>query len=203
MPKISIDTYDKYNKKLTHKTNAQSTVAIDTEINEPPLITYYAKVIDNLKGYDVTNYKNAMDNDFTWYYGNIYNGESEYIIELDIWNNEPAFNHRFYDKHCRNANNIKLSVNISFLQNDEEYTNQSFINSFKDCLYVRIYNEDYKDEWRPINNSVLLVSNTTNNKGILYGTSDHCIIQTKLCLNNIELNPKRYYFNINISYDFE
>ena len=47
-----------------------------------PRITYYAKVIDNLTGKDITNYKNAMDNDL-WYYGKINSnlgGESQFIL---------------------------------------------------------------------------------------------------------------------------
>lgn len=214
MPKFSIDTSSKRESNPPYQTPANEkltgTVYTKNDIIEPPLITYYARVLDNLSGLYITDYKNAMDNEITWYYGQVYKntGESQYIVQFDIWNNEPAFNQRFYDKHCRDARNIKFGINFYSKKdypNDEEY---DIANHLQDInfMYARIYNEDYNSEWQLINNKkkIELISNTTNDKGVLYGNSDHCIIQTKIILDEpMDLDPTRYYFYATIDYTFD
>lgn len=211
MPSFSIDTSEKRQSK-TRSINLGNEVVTDTvytenDILEPPLITYYAKVVDNLSNKDITEYKNAMDDDFTWYYGKVshLSGESQYIVQFDIWNNEPAFNHRFYDKHCKNARNIKFGIGFykEDLKKDNDYDGDNLATI--PFLYARIYNEDYQSDWQPITmgRKIELISNTTNDKGILYGHSDHCIIQTKLILPNTTLDLDRYYFYTTIDYNFD
>ncbi len=213
MPKFSIDTSSQREKNPPYYTPANEkltdTVYTKNDIIEPPLITYYARVLDNLSNTYITEYKNAMDNEITWYYGEIYKntGESQYIIQYDIWNNEPAFNQRFYDKHCRDAINIKFGISLYSKKdypNDETYIPATDFANLN-FMYARIYNEDYQSDWQLINNKkkIDLISNTTNDKGVLYGNADHCIVQTKLIFKEpIDLNAGRYYFQSTIDYDF-
>jgi hypothetical protein len=204
--KISIDTSDKRNKLPDKGTNAFSTLRDYNDLAEPPLITYYARIIDNLTGAYVTNYYNAMDGDFIWYYGKVHqnSGESEYIVEFDFWNNEPAFNHRQYEKRCLDAYNFKLSIEYNKQEpnKDNDYTNQLYDYDF---LYARIYNEDYRTEWQPISmtKKLDLIGNLSNQKGILLGTGDHSIVQTKLILPANNLDTNRYFFNLNFNYNFD
>lgn len=171
-----------------------------------PRITYYAKVIDNLTGVDITNYKNAMD-DINWYYGKIdsnLGGESQYIIEFDIWNNEPAFNARTYDVFCKDAHNVKLNIEINKEKsnNDENYNNTLNDISF---LYGRNLTDNL-EEFKLIDKEhpLLIYGNLNPNKKILSGKGDHCIVQTKLIMpKNTILTKQRFNFNLTLTYDFE
>lgn len=173
-----------------------------------PRITYYAKVIDNLTNQDITNYKNAMDNAF-WYYGKINNtlgGESQYIVEFDIWNNEPSFNHRTFDVHCNNAKNVKLSIDFDkedMIKNDEDYSD-SIINV--PFFYAKSLTNGYEEDFKLVDshNKLDIVGNLEPEKKMLLGSGDHCIVQTKIKItNDYNLTNKRYNFNVVLSYDFE
>lgn len=170
-----------------------------------PRITYYAKVIDNLTNTDITSYKNAMDNAL-WYYGKIdssLGGESQFVVEFDIWNNEPSFNHRTFDAHCSDANNVKLNVEFnSNRKNDEEFASNLYNTDF---FYARSLTSGF-DDFIPVNNKKQLdISGNLNpNKNMLSGEGDHCIVQTKIKLdNNTLIENGRYNFNLVLSYDFE
>ena len=59
----------------------------------PPLITIYSRLKDNVTGEILTDW-DEYDNS-NWYYGyclSNYGGESAYVVELDIWNNESNWN---------------------------------------------------------------------------------------------------------------
>jgi hypothetical protein len=173
-------------------------------------MTYYAKVVDNLTNTDITKYKNAIDNNL-WYYGKIngnYDGESQFIIEFDIWNNEPAFNHRGYETICRDAKNVKMGVEVinkPVMRKDNEFvpTNGNNLNHI-DFFYARSLTEGYDDfQLVNINNKLNIVGNVDPSKKSLLGVGDHCIVQTKIKLDNNTLTKNRYNFNVTLSYDFE
>ena len=200
--KTTIKT-DSKQQKITGS-NTRSDLYLESEIWEPPLITYYAKVIDNLNGKDITSYKNAMDNDFTWYYGscNVNGGESQYIVQFDIWNNEPAFNHRGYEKKCADAYNVCLSFKIidSEQPNDEDYM---FTLQHTPFIQARIVMDNYHTEWEYVQNAIQLKGNVKPELNKLLGIGDHCIVQTKIVLpSNLNFNPNRYHFVTELSYDY-
>lgn len=171
-----------------------------------PRITYYAKVIDNLTGKDITNYKNAMDNDL-WYYGKINSnlgGESQFIVEFDIWNNEPSFNHRTFDVKCKDAKNMKLGIEVKKPNvNDDDFENDLYNVPF---FYARSLTNGYDEEYKLIDsrNKLSIVGNLDPSKNILSGAGDHCIVQTKLIIpEGVILKNQRFNFNITLEYDFE
>lgn len=199
--KMTIKTDSKQQK--IKGTNARNNLYLESEIWEPPLITYYAKVIDNLSDKDITSYKNAMDNDFTWYYGtcNVNGGESQYIVQFDIWNNEPAFNHRGFDKRCADAYNVYMSFEIK----SAEVNDEGYIFELKHTPFVkyRMLLDNYDTEWQYVQDKIQLIGNVNPQSKKLLGEGDHCIVQTKIVLpSNLNFNPNRYHFTVNLSYDY-
>lgn len=168
-----------------------------------PRITYYAKVIDNLTGADITSYKIAMDNNL-WFYGKInkeYGGESQFIVEYDIWNNEEAFNHRTYEVKCKDARNMKLGIEFDKVSHkDDEFYKEI-------CDIPFFYAKRLGDEkYQLVDNKHKLDirGDIHPEKNILSGEGDHCIIQTKLIIpHDCILLNKRYNFHITLDYDFE
>lgn len=189
---------DSRQAKLKDGTNANSALYKDSEIYEPPLITYYAKVVDNLFNRDITGYKNAMDNDFCWYYGscNVRGGESQYIVVFDIWNNEPAFNHRFYDKTCKDAYNMKFNLKFNNKQLNDE--------SYKMLLDNNVMQVKINNEYKSLDKSgVKITGNVSNKEGVLLGCGDHCILETKIVVpDNLNVAMDRYFFEVVLSYEY-
>ena len=172
---------------------------------QPPLITYYARVIDNLTGEEIFKTTEASKN--LWYYGNcngLQGGESQYIVEFDIWNNEAAYNAGTYDTHCLNAINCKFSVwpdaNLT-MQN----SNPLFILT-QPFMFVRCISNGYDTPFVPIKYNMKLTNIVGNNNpnlvGTLQGNGDHTKIQTKLILQpNTNLEIIKYNFVTNFEYD--
>lgn len=74
-------------------------------------MTYYVRIRSNLTGQILTNWK--FFDASIWYYGKInaiHGGESEYIVELDIWNNEPSFNAGDYNTRNKDAYSCQLGI---------------------------------------------------------------------------------------------
>jgi len=172
---------------------------------QPPLITYYARVIDNVTGEEIFKSTEASKN--MWYYGNcngLEGGESQYIVEFDVWNNEPAYNAGTYDSHCLDAIHCKFSVwpdvNLSMQNSNPIFAlTQPF-------MYARCISNGYDVPFSPLryNNSIDIFGNNDSSLiGVLQGNGDHSIIQTKIILPpNSNLDILKYNFILNFSYDF-
>ncbi|MFW6015075.1 MAG: hypothetical protein ACOCRK_01405 [bacterium] len=181
----------------------------------PPLITYYARVISNLNPEkEILPFTNVITNN-TWYYGkcNLYGGESEYIVEFDIWNNEPAFDAGTRRVPCKDAKNCKFTVYSKY---DETRRDNPFIVNSNDligqkCLYARnLNNYIQQEDFKPINGKLLNGSidvrgNVNPNEiGVLSGEGDHTIIQTKIIVpSDAEIQIERVNFVFQLSYDYE
>lgn len=172
---------------------------------EPPKITYYARVRSNLTGQLITNWQ-FFDSSI-WYYGkcnSLQGGESEYIIEFDIWNNEPGFNAGMYDVHNKNA----ISCQLSLEPLNNESGNMELFKLNTPFLYGRCYSNNYREEWEPIlmNKPLVKIYGNVSSKsnGILYN-ADHTILQTKIIMpiNSVLQNNVRYPFNLTFSYSYE
>lgn len=170
---------------------------------EPPKMTYYVRIRSNLTNQILTNWK--FFDASLWYYGRINTisgGESEYIVELDIWNNEPAFNAGDYAVHNKNAINCRLNV-IPLLNNQ---TDLFILNS--PFLYGRCISTYKLESWTPItlNEPLTKLYGTTNPNqlGVLFGCADHMLIQTKIVIPpNSQLTPQyKYPFKLNFQYDY-
>ena len=169
---------------------------------EAPKMTYYVRIRSNLTGQILTNWK--FFDASLWYYGKINTisgGESEYIVELDIWNNEPAFNAGDYNVRNKDAYSCQLGVepindDLSLFKLDTPF------------LYGRCCSTYKLEEWSPItlNSPLTHVYGTNYSKdiGTLIGNSDHCLIQTKLIIPPSILNEHtRYPFKLTFSYLYD
>lgn len=173
--------------------------------NEAPKMTYYVRVIDNITGTHITewdSYEASM-----WYYGrcnSLKGGESEYIVEFDIWNNEAAFNAGMYDDHNDDAINCRMTA----LQNSTAGSASLFA-MIQPVVYARCITFNHKDKFQPIRNDRMLTDITgnvnINANGVIQGLGDHAIIQTKVILPaEAALEPySRYAFDIAFYYDYE
>ena len=167
---------------------------------ELPRITYYARVRSNLNGQLLTDWK--FFDETTWFYGkcnSLEGSESQYIIELDIWNNEPSFNAGTYDIHCKTAYNCQVGI---------APLNEENIDLFKAIpfLYGRCYTNNVREEWEPITISSPLTNiygTSTSQKQVLVGNADHMLIQTKIIMppNDILNDYTRYPFNVTFMYE--
>lgn len=182
-----------------------------------PLITYYARPKNNLTGEPLIDFM-SMNNNNIWYYGNcnLSGGESEYIIEFDIWNNEPAFDAGTGRGKCPNAKNCKFTVYSKYDQNQNNpyivKENDIVYNSYIHARCLNNYNLDNGLEFKPIrggfkNGSIDITGNIDpTNIGTLYGTGDHAIVQTKLVIPDVDqpkLNSGRVEFVFKFSYDYD
>lgn len=173
---------------------------------EAPKMTYYARIKSNLDGTILTNWQ--FYDSSIWFYGkcnSIDGGESDYIIEFDIWNNEPGFNAGMYDVHNKNAVACKLSVEpISSDAGQLELFKLGF-----PFLYGRCYTNRFREDWQAITISEPLTKIYGNVKssqrGVLYGSADHTILQTKIIMpaNSFLEENVRYPFNLIFSYSYE
>lgn len=166
---------------------------------EAPLITMYARILDNLTGEELLSFTDVKDNK-TWYYGkcnSLEGGESQYIIEFDIWNNELSFNAGTYDTRCKDALNCKFELNID--------ANSELAKIQPSFMYARCLTNGF-EEFIPIknNNKLNISGNVCPNSNILKGNGDHAIVQTKIVLpegSNIKID--RYSFNFKLCYDYD
>lgn len=173
---------------------------------EPPKITYYARIRSNLTGQILTNWQ-SYDTSI-WYYGqcnSLYGGESDYILELDIWNNEPSFNAGEYAYHNQNATNCQLTIEP--LNNNTE--NLKLFNLNYPYIYGRCYSTNTRESWESITIhkplTKLYGTLQSNQLGVLIGYADHMIIQTKIIMpaNTILDHFRRYPFNLLFTYSYE
>lgn len=173
---------------------------------EAPKMTYYARVRSNLTGQVMTNWQ--FYDTSIWYYGrcnSLEGGESDYIIEFDIWNNEPGFNAGTYDVHNKNALSCKLSI-------EPINNNAGQLELFKlgfPFLQGRCATNREREEWQSITISNPLTKIYGNvqssQRGVLFGNADHTILQTKIVMpaNTILENNVRYPFNLIFTYNYE
>ena len=174
-----------------------------------PIITYYARVLDNITGDQVLPYTDNVRNN-TWYYGKCYSwgGESQYIVEYDIWNNEPAFNAGSGYHHCPDAFNIRLEV---WPDSKREYSTEGLFALNVPFMSARNVTTEYESEFEGIlydHKPMPIVGESVTMKGsnenILSGGGDHCVIQTKLVIpENDVIKKGRNKFVIALLYDFE
>ena len=175
-------------------------------MDEAPKMTYYARIRSNLTGKILTNwqpYDNAV-----WYYGicnSLHGGESDYIVEFDIWNNEPGFNAGGYAYHNQNATGCQLSIEPI----DNSADHLALFKLGFPYIFSRCYSTNIRDPWisvtidKPFTKLYGTVQSKVN--GVLMGYADHMIIQTKIIMppNALLENYKRYPFNLVFSYSYD
>ena len=119
----------------------------DVPNNRFPFITCYARILDRITLNPLTEFVDALDKTKVWDLGVIYKlgGYSQYIIEFDIWNNEPTVSggitqryfvieHYFSDDILREHNMINEpilnGIDIFQIQGDKNTFSEN-VNNFE------------------------------------------------------------------------
>lgn len=164
-----------------------------------PRMTYYTRLLDNIDGHQLLGYASTARNKKI-YYGKcnaLIGGESEYVVEFDIWNNEPAWDGGTPQTISQNAANCHLEINIP-----PETRNLS------PFLYARCITLDVNSEFKEVSMSHKtfydIQGNSSDEYGTILGVSDHATIQTKIKLRKNSLVSKQQYdFTLDFLYNYE
>lgn len=164
-----------------------------------PRMTYYTRVIDNVDGHQVFGYASTAKNK-KLYYGKVdglRGGESEYIVEFDIWNNEPAWDGGTPILVVQNAVNCRLTIDIPPESRD-----------LSPFLYARCTTLDPEGSFNDLSMGrrtfTAVRGNVSDELGTILGTSDHATIQTKIKLRkNSTVKYSQYQFALNFEYNYE
>ena len=164
-----------------------------------PRMTYYTRVLDNIDGHQLLGQASTKNNKEI-YYGQVNalkGGESQYMVEFDIWNNEPAWDGGTPQMTAQNAVNCHLEIVIP-----------SQCRNLSPFLYARCTTYDIKSEFKDISMShpsfYDIQGNASDIYGAILGVSDHATIQTKIKLRpNSNIAKHQYHFNLNFVYNYE
>lgn len=164
-----------------------------------PRMTYYTRMIDNADGHQILGFTSTVRNKKI-YYGRangLLGGESEYIIEYDIWNNEPGCDGGTPQTIAQNASNCRLKITIPPASRD-----------IQPFLYARCITLDPKSEFKAISLSDREFKDIQGNSSDVYGTilgvTDHATIQTKIKLKpNSNIKNHQYSFTLDFLYNYE
>lgn len=139
-----------------------------------PFITCYARIIDRIDMVPQSEFKDALIHENKWNLGKIkyMGGLSQYIIEFDIWNNEPDVSAGFTQKIFNDAKDCSVSI----------------VNRNKDnngmIFKIRNVTNNYNDEFINAYDNFPISGNVTKVPGILKGNGDHCMFQIAVDLIN-------------------
>jgi hypothetical protein len=174
---------------------------------DTPAITVYYRTIDNVTHEEVDGYK-LLNSKSHFHYGKISGidgGESQFIVELDIWNNESAFYGGMQTYDVLDATSCKFSA----WDNENLNSSMSIRNPVDNRPYVmaRCVTRDFSD-FKAIAGRVSLASEnlygTINSEsGILSGQhgGDHMKIQTKISIPSNTLSSfKNFVFDFSYNY---
>ncbi len=164
-----------------------------------PRMTYYTRMIDNITGDCVLSWvSTSRVKDI--FYGDVdgmNGGESEYIVEYDIHNNETyAWNGGGPEVTCMDAENCKLYVEIP-----------GECRNLCPFLYVRCITYNPEAEWEALDcqhpEFSTIQGMCSPDFGTILGTGDHAIIQTKIKLKKgSNICKLQYNFQLRFTYQF-
>lgn len=164
-----------------------------------PRMTYYTKTLDNIDNHQLLGYASTAKNK-KLYYGKcngLTGGESQFVVEFDIWNNEPAWDGGTPQIICSNAFNCHMTIDM-----------QSETRNLSPFFYARCTTYDLNSEFSDIsmNHKTFydIQGNSSDEYGVILGVSDHATIQTKIKLRaNSKVTQEQYKFALNFLYNYE
>ena len=165
-----------------------------------PRMTYYTRVLSNATGQQVAGYAStARTKDL--YYGRVdalRGGESEYVVQFSIWNNEGSWSAHSPYYNVADALNCRLTLSIP---ND--------CRQLVPFLYARCSTLDPEGEYVPLDLAhptlTAIRGTATNDLGVISGEGgDHADVETKIVLKKGSTVCKDLYaFGLDFSYDYE
>ena len=172
-----------------------------------PAITIYYRVIDNITDEEIEGYQLLKKNSSLTFgkVNGLYGGESPFVVEFDIWNNEPAFHSNMYLEDVSDA----INCNFTAWDNDELKTYESIQDEATRQPYIRARctTKEY-GEFKAIGGvrsltKDQLYGSLIDTSGILLGNSggDHMKIQTKISVPHYT-DPSFKSFVFEFRYDY-
>lgn len=138
-----------------------------------PFITCYTRLLDRRDLTPVSEYIDGLKFKDDLTLGKIKNlkGISQYIIEFDIWNNEPDVSGGFTQQLFNDAKDCNITIhNINRDNNGLEFKIRNIVNGMEK---FQIYEDKFP-----------VCGNVTKQQGILKGNGDHCVIQVAVEMKN-------------------
>ena len=172
--------------------------------NRFPFITCYARMLDRVTLKPFTEFEDALNKTKVWDFGIIHNNlksYSQYIIEFDIWNNEPSVSGGMTQMTFNDAKNCKVSI----WENSNKIISDNII--FKiPCIQIKNSNDNDNEKFNSIVAGVEfneIHGNIDSDKiGILHGNGDHTKFQIGLnFLENLNLKGSDLKFTICFSFE--
>lgn len=186
---------------------------------EAPRITVYARILDNKDENVLRGYEDAYKNN-VWFFGQMSgmnSSESPYVMEFDIWNNEPALNGLQSISVVSDATNCRLTAwdneEKKTVDNIRHFNGTDYIN----FVHARCVTHDFTKSFVPIGGTreySEIFGNALDNtkpesKGVLSGRGDRTKIQAKIILpsrsdqgtTTIVSGERKFVFAFH--YDFE
>ena len=122
-----------------------------------------------------------------------FGGYGQYILEFDIWNNEPAVTYGFTKTIFEDAENCKVYINdINFNKLHDNRFNFEIRDVLKNEKFHKL--NDYK---------ILSGNFNPNNIGCLNGRTDHCKFQISLELIKFNKLVCKDRINFNVCFEYE
>jgi len=164
-----------------------------------PRMTYYTRVVDNQTGEQVFPWLSTSRNKNIFYgcVDAINGGESDFIVEYDIYNNEPyAWDGQGASLTAMNAVECNLYIDFS-----------SECRNIGNFFYCRCVTYDPHAEWEAITPAhpkyTKIQGAASPDFGTILGVGDHAVIQTKLMLKkNTTICKEMYNFQLRFSYKY-
>lgn len=160
-----------------------------------PIITSYARLLDRITMTPLSEFQQCIKTEEEWNLGVIhgyYGGFSQYLVELDIWNNEPDISGGFTQLYYDDAENC----NIEVLYDKKVFNNIKLVQIKNNVL-------NNKDKFEHISNNECfkVYGNFEPNKiGVLNGKGDHAKVLIGINLQegaNIDENELRFIVRFN------
>jgi hypothetical protein len=176
------------------------------ELN-PPLITVYYRTIDNITNKEIDGYTLLTNHSNLNFgkIGGIDGGESPYVVELDIWNNEPSFYGGVYTADVADAIDCKFTA----WDNEKLNSTMSIKNLLDNKSYIlaRCVSKGFPEFKYIAGNAGLtsfnLSGSDNNNVSTISGQhgGDHMKIQTKIFIPpQTKASSINFVFNFNYNY---
>lgn len=166
--------------------------------NSFPFVTCYARILDRITLRPLTEFKDTLKQESIWDLGIIHSdagGYSQYLIEFDIWNNEPDVSGGMTQQIFDDAENCKITIYTKFNQilNPKIPIFQIRNSLFEKQVFVDIADNDNFD----------IYGNVDKNKiGNLNGIGDHTMFQIGIKIpEGLNLINENIDFEVCFEYD--
>ena len=195
---VSLNPLTGYQRLIPSNDQSNSANSTGLSINTTPsIIGQYGNVVNSMLNYGILN--------------GVTGGSSTYILELDIWNNEPALSGGVQPLAVSDVVNLAVYVQDSFTSGSVINVAPQVVPNMpgQPVVYARCVTNDFNMPWTSFLNGPQAFTALYGNvnptlQGMLAGNApggDHAVVQTRITLqpNTPQAN---YSFALGINYDY-